>query len=397
MYGTLTAADDFQQGFTAVLEEELGFAKGVSAPTCLCVMEPHIDLAYHGDDIAILALKQDVDRVIARLQEFFDLSVKAILGFEPGDDKQAKLLNRILTVQDQELIVEADPRHAELIVANLGLSKCRVVNSPGVKLDPTVLENSALLKPVQATAYRGVAARARFLSEDRWDIGFAAKELCKGMASPSEANLMQAKRLGRYLKGRMRVVRVFRKQRKPRKLVVHGDSDHIGDVKTRKGSCGYIIYHGVNTIKAGCSTHALPALSSAEDEFFGVCKAGSEGLGIQSGCSDFGDKFELEVLTDSSAARAISRRQGIGRIRHLAVRLLWVQHYVKAGLLNVDKILGSKNSSDMLTKHLARTLLDTHAKTSGLRDVAGRSPIAPKVQGDLQELSHSSVLLLCRL
>lgn len=93
------------------------------------------------------------------------------------------------------------------------------------------------------------------------------------------------------------------------------------------------MYHGANVIKAGCSTHSIPALSSAEDEYYSICKGGSEGLGLQSGCADLGRAPSLQLNSDSSAARAIGKRQGIGRIRHLAVRVLLAQHYVKAGLM----------------------------------------------------------------
>jgi len=404
LYGTLTAADDYQRGFTLVLEDEIGFARGMSAPTCLHKGEEgldtsSVDMVYHGDDIALLGLAGPVQHVISDLKKTFDVVVKAVLGFEPGDDKVGRLLNRILTIKDDigALQVEADPRHAELIVSSLGLAKCKPVTTPGTKLDVAVIENSTPLEPTQATAYRGVAARARFLSEDRWDIGYSAKELCKGMASPTEVKLVQARRLGRHLKGRPRVVRMFRRQREPVKLVVHTDSDHIGCVVTRKGTCGYIAYHGLNALKGGSSTHSLPATSSAEDEYYGICKAGSEGLGLQSGCADLGSHYKLEILTDSTAARAVAKRQGIGRIRHLAVKLLWVQHYVRAGLLTVEKIAGDKNTGDILTKYLTRIILDKHMDASGLKVLEGRHPNAPLVQGDLTELSNQSILLLERL
>ena len=41
------------------------------------------------------------------------------------------------------------------------------------------------------------------------------------------------------------------------------------------------------------------------------------------------------LLIDSSAARAILQRDGVGRVRHLDVKLLWTQDRVASGMLEV--------------------------------------------------------------
>ena len=56
------------------------------------------------------------------------------------------------------------------------------------------------------------------------------------------------------------------------------------------------------------------------------------------------------VETDSSAARAMCFRAGVGRVRHMDIRLLWTQSAVKTMGLKVNKIEGVKNSADLGTK-----------------------------------------------
>ena len=46
-------------------------------------------------------------------------------------------------------------------------------------------ENEEELDPSEATRYRGIAARANYHSADRPDIMYAVKELCRGMARPT--------------------------------------------------------------------------------------------------------------------------------------------------------------------------------------------------------------------
>ena len=61
------------------------------------------------------------------------------------------------------------------------------------------------------------------------------------------------------------------------------------------------------------------ALSSGEAEYYGVVRGAATSKGTQSILKDMGIKLELEVLTDSSAAKGISSRKGTGKVRHIEV------------------------------------------------------------------------------
>ena len=82
---------------------------------------------------------------------------------------------------------------------------------------------------------RGMAARANFLAADRPDIIFAAKEICRFMAKPTNVALSAMKRLGRYLKGHPRLV--FKFDRQEADMVnVYSDTDWAGCPRTCKSS-----------------------------------------------------------------------------------------------------------------------------------------------------------------
>ena len=77
-------------------------------------------------------------------------------------------------------------------------------------------------------------------------------------------------------------------------------------------------------------------LSSAEAEYYALTGAASEALGLQEATRFLtGDLVELKAFTDSSSARAIAARQGVGKIKHLATRMLWLQQAQKEGRLSV--------------------------------------------------------------
>ena len=87
---------------------------------------------------------------------------------------------------------------------------------------------------------------------------------------------------------------------------------------------------------------------------------------------------ECRLHTDSSAAIGIAQRTGIGKIRHLAVHLLWIQEKVKTGDILLHKVLGSNNPADPLTKHLAQDVLHRHMPQLALVFQEGRSSAAPQ-------------------
>ena len=60
--------------------------------------------------------------------------------------------------------------------------------------------------------------------------------------------------------------------------------------------------------------------------------------------------LNLVVHVDSATAKAIASRSGVGKVRHLATEVLWVQEAVKEGRLEVAKVRGDRNGADVLTK-----------------------------------------------
>ena len=60
------------------------------------------------------------------------------------------------------------------------------------------------------------------------------------------------------------------------------------------------------------------------------------------------------MKVDSEAAKSFVGRRGLGRMRHIEVRDLWLQEEVRNGKVKVEKILGTENPSDLMTKCLKK-------------------------------------------
>ena len=121
---------------------------------------------------------------------------------------------------------EADPRHAEIAIRELGLADARHVTTPGIKEEGRTKEvHKNPLKAAYAGAYRSLVARLNYLAADRPDISFAVKELARTMSAPTEGSWEQLKRMGRYLLLKPRMVTMFAWQDIPRELMTRIGQD----------------------------------------------------------------------------------------------------------------------------------------------------------------------------
>ena len=181
--------------------------------------------------------------------------------------------------------------------------------------------------------------------------------------------------------GHPRVVSVFEFGERCATLTIEGDSDHAGCIRTRKSTTGGVARWGRHVLKWWSKTQPTLALSSGEAELAAIVRSTSEGLGLQAMMEEFGIKVDLVVKSDAVAAIGIVKRQGLGRVRHLAVADLWVQQKSKSGEVHYQKLEGKKNTSDMLTKAVDRETLVRHMDALGMECREGRHPCTPAYNG----------------
>ena len=131
------------------------------------------------------------------------------------------ILNRKLTIDRDErgefIDLEPDPRHAQMVAEEAGCGhQLKAVTTPREKQKDEVIRQSmksSTLDSSRATRFRSAVMRCNYLSQDRMDLCFAAKELSRHMSNPSEDDWNDLKRVARYLAGKPRVVQVFKRQK----------------------------------------------------------------------------------------------------------------------------------------------------------------------------------------
>ncbi len=397
LYGTRDAAMNWAIKFTNVLEG-LGFEKGRCSPCNFYNRAKDITLTVHGDDFTSTGREANLRWLKTEFAKNFEIKTD-LLGPNPERHQQEiRILNRVVTWGTQGICYEADQRHAEILVRELGLHDAKSVSTPGTReeanrastidtgIDVDDLLNAKrdpkdeeLLQDAEATTFRALTARANYLAQDRPDAQYAVKEIARRMAAPRRGDWELLKRFGRYLRGAPRAVFHYYWQQPPTSLDAYVDSDWAGCKTSGRSTSGGAVLHGWHVIKSWSTTQAIVAMSSAEAELYAMTKGAANTLGIMSLGGDFGMSLDAKVHTDASAALGIVNRQGLGKLRHIRVQYLWLQGRVKDGDVEVHKVPGQANPADLLTKHLAAHDMQRHLTKLCVEVRSDRAGSAPQL------------------
>ena len=98
-----------------------------------------------------------------KMKDKFEAKVE-VLGPDPDELREVRILNRIIRWETDGLCYEADQRHAELAVKELGLENCKAVTTPGCR--ESCVDNvdadgdgQTMLGPDEAKSFRSITAR----------------------------------------------------------------------------------------------------------------------------------------------------------------------------------------------------------------------------------------------
>ena len=107
------------------------------------------------------------------------------------------------------------------------------------------------------------------------------------------------------------------------KVDVYVDSDWARGCSRKSPSGEMLTVDGVR-VKHWSRTQKARGLNSGEAEYYAMVTACAVGSGMQSLAEELGWKAEVWLWTDSSAAKAVGNRRGLGKLRHVELKWLWV-------------------------------------------------------------------------
>ena len=315
------------------------------------------------------------------LQKHYKVSSSFIEGI--GDEISfLKRSHRLLG--DGKLVIQSHPRHIEQLMKLAGVkASSRPKKVPGHPLIDEV-DSSAALDMAESSVFRSCVGILLYLAADLPHCQHAIRYLSTGMSSPTKQKEDILRHLISFLHGTKDVClcldykgdnfglhHEYTQKANEIHLEVFSDSDWASNKQHRKSvSSGYVCC-GTSLLFSSSRTQKVISLSPGEAEVYAASSAACDGILIGR-LIHFatGQTVLIHHLMYSSAARGVLARQGVGRIRHLSCRVLWLQQLVKlkGNLENaianqadtchvVCGVSGWSNIADLGTKRLGKVRL----------------------------------------
>jgi len=336
----------------------------------------------HMDDFHGMGKKSEVEALLPEMRKV--LKLKASDCIITGKYVHLKR-PRIKT--ESGTFVQANPKHVVNVINALGLANSNGAATP--HLDEEQPEHSPLLKDGKEVTYRTCVGSLLYVCGDRLDINREVNLLSSALSNPTEFDMRRLVRVGKYLVkfpdlgvwlrrwplGKFRQGVII--------LTGKSDTDWATCKATRRSmTCG-IVEADDNQLGSYVRKHAIQTLSSGESEFCGLHSINVETILFKRLFEWLGFSVIWQGMTDSSAARGMAIREGVGKVRHMDLRVLWTQAAVAELGLKILKADGKFFAPDLGTK------VHTAAEHQRLMQLAGICSFAGS--DSLEEAQVSSV------
>ena len=153
---------------------------------------------------------------------------------------------------EQYLALEPDPKHATALFKLFGLERGKAATTPRVRKTAEQAEadsRTAVLSAQSQTLFRSATLRLAYVGQDRPDLSEAIKHLTTRMSQPRESDLVELKRLVRYLVKSGRTVLRYPWQMEEEQPDTYSDSDWAGCKKTGRSTSGGAVVMGEHYMK----------------------------------------------------------------------------------------------------------------------------------------------------
>ena len=134
----------------------------------------------------------------------------------------------------------------------------------------------------------------------------------------------------------------------------------------RRSTTGGLLMLGGACVAGWSRTQKPTALSSGESEFYSATDCACELLWACECLRELGYTMTACLKEDASACIGMATRLGPGRLKHVEIKHFALQHWVRQGRLNLDKVTTTEQLADIMTKPYSFQTLSTLAPKTGL-------------------------------
>ena len=136
------------------------------------------------------------------------------------------------------------------------------------------------------------------------------------------------------------------------KLQGHVDADFASDIDSRKSTIEFIFTLGGTAILWASNLQKIVTFSTTEVEYVAATEAGKEMIWLHGFLDELGKKQEMGILHRDSQSEIFLAKNSTfhSKSKHIQTKYHFICYLVEDKLVILEKICGSKNPADMLTK-----------------------------------------------
>ena len=330
------------------------------------------------DDELLAGHREDSLWLVEELEKVFRVQKEGPYPLNGnGNGEELRYLKRKYVFVGEGIVVQPNETYIKKLLElyDLGRLKSKATSE---HVDLVKEDKSKELGPEETKRFRSGLGSVLYLAQDRIDIQYASKCLASSMSKPTQQSLKCLKHLILYFGRDRESVNTFAIQYE-RQTTYHKIEWTGGQRRnsSRRKSCRGSLFRQrlgksedtrkgqeeVNVIWNHCSerysgikfsrAQKATASSSCEAELYALSGTCSEAILIGR-LFEFltGENVRTEIRCDSSSARQWSQRRGIGRLKHVDVRLCQLQDWVRENTISIGTVKTVLNVADLNTKKL---------------------------------------------
>ena len=375
--GQRNAATRWYEHLRSILER-LGFEFSQHVPALAKHKTKAICISIHVDAELLAGQREDSLWLVEELEKVFRVEKEGPYPLtRNGNGEELRYLKRKYVFVGEGIVVQPNEKYIKKLLELYDLGRLKSKATPE-HVDLVKEDKSKELGPEETKRFRSGLGSVLYLAQDRIDIQYASKCLASSMSKPTQQSLKCLKHLILYLAGTANRSTLLPYSTKGKRLITklngHEDNDEIppeeshvveaysdsdwGSLKTpekarrKSTSSGIIVLNGIQVLSFS-RTQKATASSSCEAELYALSGTCSEAILIGR-LFEFltGENVRTEIRCDSSSARQWSQRRGIGRLKHVDVRLCQLQDWVRENTISIGTVKTVLNVADLNTKKL---------------------------------------------
>jgi hypothetical protein len=351
LYGIKQAPREWNANIDAYLRS-LGFQSCQKDP-CLYIKQSRTQhttiIGLFVDDIVGAFNESDTNEwneVKKKLSEKYELTdmgaIQYVLGMKVKKEKDGTVcINQQVYMQKK--------------LEEFNMSECASVLTPEV----TAQKAKATDGECDANLYRRIIGSLIYTSTStRPDIEHAVNVTSRHMQTPTHNDMMNAKRILRYLRGTTQLGLKYEGGEGMNDSVVitaYCDADWAGDKTDRRSTTGYCVFINNNLVSWNTKKQTTVALSTAEAELMSVCECVKEVKWIYQLLIEMGTKTQTPVVIheDNQSTIKISENDAHhDRTKHIDIRHHFVRDEIKSKIIKMQWVRTNEQVADILTKPL---------------------------------------------